>query len=121
MDDATDPYSCSLGWTVKLQKGEFIGSDALTHLDPSHPPRRFVGITLEGRAIARHGQRVLVDGEPAGEVTSGTYSFTLDHSIATASLDGDVPADAPLSVDIRGTLAAATVVPLPFYRRPKGA
>ncbi len=121
MDDATDPYSCSLGWTVKLQKGEFIGSEALTHLDPSHPPRRFVGITLEGRAIARHGQRVLVDGEPAGEVTSGTYSFTLDHSIATASLDGDVPADAPLSVDIRGTIAAATVVPLPFYRRPKGA
>jgi aminomethyltransferase len=121
MDDATDPYSCSLGWTVKLQKGEFIGSEALTRLDPSHPPRRFVGITLDGRAIARHGQHVLVDGEPAGEVTSGTYSFTLDHSIATASLDGDVPADAALSVDIRGTVAAATVVPLPFYRRPKGA
>ncbi|HVC42745.1 MAG TPA: glycine cleavage system aminomethyltransferase GcvT [Candidatus Saccharimonadales bacterium] len=121
MDDRTDPYSCGLGWTVKLQKGEFIGSAALARLDPAHPPRRFVGIELQGRAIARHGQRVLVGGEPAGDVTSGTYSFTLDHSIATASLDGDVPADAELSVDIRGTAAAATVVPLPFYRRPKGA
>jgi aminomethyltransferase len=121
MDDDTDPFSCALGWTVKLQKGDFIGSEALARLDPAHPPRRFVGIELEGRAIARHGQRVLAAGEPAGEVTSGTYSFTLDHSIATASLDGDVPADAELSVDIRGTVAAATVVPLPFYRRPKGA
>src|SRR5579864_66608 len=121
IDDNTDPYSCALGWTVKLQKGDFIGSAALGRLDPKHPPRRFVGIELQGRAIARHGQPVLVGGEPAGEVTSGTYSFTLDHSIATASLDGEVPADADLSVDIRGTAAAATVVPLPFYRRPKGA
>jgi aminomethyltransferase len=121
MDDRTDPYSCALGWTVKPQKGPFIGSDALAQLDPKNPPRRFVGIELQGRAIARHGQRVLIDGEEAGEVTSGTYSFTLDHSIATASLNGDVPADAPLSVDIRGTIAAASVVPLPFYRRPKGA
>jgi aminomethyltransferase len=121
MDDRTDPYSCALAWTVKLQKGEFIGSPALERLDPKHPPRRFVGIELQGRAIARHGQQVLTGGEVSGEITSGTYSFTLDHSIATASLDGDVPADAELSVDIRGTVAAATVVPLPFYRRPKGA
>ncbi len=121
MDDSVDPYSCALGWTVKLQKGEFIGRPALARLDPAHPPRRFVGIELQGRAIARHGQKVLAGDEAAGEVTSGTYSFTLDHSIATASLDGGIPADAELSVDIRGTVAAATVVPLPFYRRPKGA
>jgi aminomethyltransferase len=121
MDDRTDPYSCALGWTVKPQKGAFIGSAALAELDPKHPPRRFVGIELQGRAIARHGQRVLSAGKDVGEVTSGTYSFTLDHSIATASVDGDLPLDAELSVDIRGTIAAAAVVPLPFYRRPKGA
>ncbi|MGA7989761.1 MAG: glycine cleavage system aminomethyltransferase GcvT [Candidatus Dormiibacterota bacterium] len=121
MDDRTDPYSCALGWTVKPQKGRFIGSDALAKLDPKHPPRRFVGLELQGRAIARHGQRVLAAGTDVGEVTSGTYSFTLDHPIATASVDGDLPLDAELSVDIRGTIAAAAVVPLPFYRRPKGA
>jgi aminomethyltransferase len=121
MDDHTDPYSCALGWTVKPQKGAFIGSTALARLDPKHPPRRFAGITLEGRAIARHGQRVFSGGKDVGEVTSGTYSFTLDHSIATVSVDGDLPLDADLSIDIRGTLAAAAVVPLPFYRRPKGA
>jgi aminomethyltransferase len=64
---------------------------------------------------------VVTVGQEAGVITSGTYSFTLDHSIATASLAGAVAADAELSVDIRGTAAAATVVPLPFYRRPKGA
>jgi aminomethyltransferase len=106
---------------VKPQKGPFIGSDALAKLDPKHPPRRFVGIELQGRAIARHGQRVLAAGKDVGEVTSGTYSFTLDHSIATASVYGDLPLDAELTVDIRGTIAAAAVVPLPFYRRPKGA
>jgi aminomethyltransferase len=121
MDDDTDPYSCGLGWTVKLQKGEFIGSTALASIDPSKPPHRFVGIALQGRAIARHGQRVLAAGNAAGEVTSGTYSFTLDHSIATASIASDAPADADLSIDIRGTIAAAEIVPLPFYRRPKGA
>jgi aminomethyltransferase len=121
MDDRTDPYSCALGWTVKPQKGPFIGSDALAELDPKHPPRRFIGLELQGRAIARHGQRVLAAGKDVGEVTSGSYSFTLDHSIATASVDGDLPLDAELSVDIRGTIAAAAVVPLPFYRRPKGA
>src|SRR3984957_4960044 len=121
MDDHTDPYSCGLGWRVKPKKGGFIGSAALARLDPKHPPRRFAGITLEGRAIARHGQRVFADGRDVGEVTSGTYSFTLDHSIATVSVDGDLPIDADLSIDIRGTLPAAAGGPLPFYRRPRGA
>jgi aminomethyltransferase len=121
MDDNTDPYSCALGWTVKMQKGPFIGRSALEQLDPKQPPRRFLGMEMQGRAIARHGQRVLSGGEDVGEVTSGTYSFTFDHSIATASVDGHLPTDAELTVDIRGTPAAAAVVPLPFYRRPKGA
>ena len=107
--------------TSKKVSAKEAATAALARLDPKHPPRRFAGITLEGRAIARHGQQVLTGGDAAGVVTSGTYSFTLDHSIATASLDGGIPADTPLTVDIRGTIAAATVVPLPFYRRPKGA
>ena len=118
MDDRTDPYSCALGWTVKRQKGEFIGSAALAAIDPAKPPRR-LRHRVAGPGDPRHGQRPR-RRRGAGEVTSGTYSFTLDHSIATVSLNGDVPPDAD-SVDIRGTIAAASVVPLPFYRRPKGA
>ena len=118
MDDDTDPYSCGLGWTVKAGKGDFIGADALRRLDPKHPPRRFIGLRLPGRAIARHGQAVLADDRVVGGVTSGTYSFTLGYGIATASVTPDA-VDSALAVDIRGTAVAAERVPLPFYRRAK--
>jgi aminomethyltransferase len=121
MDETVDPFSCSLGWTVKLQKGDFIGRAALLRLDPVHPPRRFIGLLLSGRAIARHGHTVLLAGEAVGEVTSGTFSFTLERGIATAFVSPAAADSRELDVDIRGTTVAAEVVPLPFYRRPKGA
>ena len=120
MDEGTDPYSCGLGWTVKLDKGEFVGGDALRAIDPKNPPRRFIGLSLPGRTIARHSQPVLVDDRVVGEVTSGTFSFTLGHGVATASVAPNVTPSTPLFVDIRGTIVAAEQVPLPFYRRPKG-
>lgn len=121
MDDRTDPYSCGLGWTVKLDKGDFIGAAALQTLDPKHPPHRFIGLRLEGRAIPRHGNTVIANGRDAGTVTSGTFSFTLGSGVATASVDPDLSPESPLAIDIRGTLAPAVRVPLPFYRRAKGA
>jgi aminomethyltransferase len=118
MDDATDPFSAGLGWTVKLDKGDFIGAAALREIKVRGPQRRFAGLRLEGRAIARHGQRVCVDGRQAGAVTSGTYSFTLGHGIATAYLSPELAEPGTrLTVDIRGTAAPAEVVSLPFYRR----
>jgi len=120
MDDSTDPFSCGLGWTVKMDKGEFIGRDALTKLDPKRPPRSFVGLKLPGRVIARHGHAVLADARVVGEVTSGTYSFTLGQGIATASVASDVSKEAPIYVDVRGAAVAAERTPLPFYRRAKG-
>jgi aminomethyltransferase len=119
MDDDTDPYSCGLGWTVKLDKGEFIGSAALRTLRES-PPRRFAGLRLGPRTIARHGHRVLQDGREVGVVTSGTFGFTVGMSVATASVEPDFKKDGDVAVDIRGTEAPAEVVPLPFYKRPKG-
>jgi glycine cleavage system aminomethyltransferase T len=61
---------------------------------------------------------VYASDQHAGEVTSGTYSFTLGCGIATASLRSDVDAHAPLQVEIRGTRVDAEQVPLPFYKRP---
>ena len=121
MDDTTDPFSSGLAWTVKLNKGEFIGAAALRELDPKHPPRRFIGLRLPERAIARHGSAVSAGGNVIGHVTSGTFSFTLGHGIATASVDPDAGPDTELTVDIRGNAVAAQRVPLPFYRRPRGA
>jgi aminomethyltransferase len=119
MDENVDPYSAGLGWVVRLDKGiPFIGADALRRIKETGAPRRFAGLRMPGRAIARHGMAVYAGDQHAGDVTSGTYSFTLGCGIATASLRSDVGAHAPLRVEIRGTRVDAEQVPLPFYKRP---
>jgi aminomethyltransferase len=120
MDDATDPYSCGLGWTVKLDKGDFTGAAALRDLREA-PPRRFVGLRMGPRAIARHGQAVLQGDREVGVVTSGGFGFTVGVAVATASVVPSFDAGADdVTVDIRGNRARAEVTPLPFYKRPKG-
>jgi aminomethyltransferase len=119
MDESVDPFSAGLGWVVRLDKSpQFIGAAALRAVKERGAPRRFAGLRMSGRAIARHGMQVFSGDDVVGEITSGTYSFTLGCGIATASLRGDVAADAPLQVDIRGTRADAEQVALPFYKRP---
>jgi aminomethyltransferase len=120
MDESVDPFSCGLGWTVKLGKGEFIGASRLRQLDPDNPPRRFIGLALGPRHIPRHGMTVRAGDEPVGEVTSGGFSFSLGHGIATAYVVPQL-ADAPLSIDIRGEVVPALRVPLPFYHRGRSA
>lgn len=120
MDERTDPYSCGLGWTVKRDKSDFIGREALLQLDPKQPPRRFIGLRLPGRALARHGNPVLADQRVVGEVTSGSFSFTLGCGIATASIDPGAGDSEQFFIDVRGSAVAAERTPLPFYRRPKG-
>ncbi len=117
MDETVDPLSAGLGWTVKLAKGDFCGSDALRRISEEGPPRVTVGLRLEGRSIARHGHPVLGGGGRVGEVTSGSFSFTLGHGIATALVDPAAAGRERLEVDIRGSVAGAAVVPLPFYKR----
>jgi len=118
MDESVDPFSAGLGWVVRLDKGDFVGAEALRRIKAQGTARAFVGLRMAGRAIARHGMAVLRDGEPVGEITSGTYSFTLGGGIATAYVRRDVAESrAPLDVDIRGTQASAEQVPLPFYKR----
>jgi aminomethyltransferase len=115
-----DPYSAGLGKFVVLDKGDFAGREALERI-ASAPPRRRVGLVIEGKRPARQGSSVLVEGKPVGEVTSGTFSPTLQKAIAMAIVDRSIawpPAEGSLTVDIRGTVANASVTKLPFYRRP---
>ena len=80
--------------------------------------RRRIGLRLEGRRIAREGAAVFSGDEPAGEVTSGTFSPTLEESIAMAYVDEAVAEEGTaLVVDIRGHRVDAMVVGLPFYKR----
>ena len=119
LTDEGDPISAGCKWCVDLEK-DFIGVEALRKIDADGPRRKITGLVLEGRRIARQGAKVFCGDTEAGEVTSGTFSPTLEKSIAMAYVDTERRSeDASLSVDVRGTRIAATVVALPFYKRQK--
>jgi aminomethyltransferase len=115
-----DPLQAGLAWAVKFDKGDFIGRDALLRRkdDPTLPQR--VGLVLEGKRIAREGAAVLHEGRAVGRVTSGTFTPTLQKTVAMAYVDPACKAvGAACAVDVRGKPEPARIVELPFYRRPK--
>jgi aminomethyltransferase len=118
MDETVNPYAAGLGWAVKLNKGDFVGREALVTYK-ANPGRKRVGLALEGKRIARQGAPVLADGRPVGVVTSGTFSPTLRRTLAMALVEPTVAeVGTPLTVDVRGHAEPAAVVPMPFYRTP---
>jgi aminomethyltransferase len=120
LSEEIDPLQAGLAWAVKLNKGDFIGRDALLRRKDDPSLRRRVGLELDGKRIAREGAAVLKGGAEAGRVTSGTYSPTLDRAIAMAYVAPALAAaGTACEVDIRGKAAPARVVPLPFYKRNK--
>ena len=112
MDEQTHPFESGLAWTVAMEPADrqFIGRTALENITPS---RQLVGLLLEDRGVLRSHQTVVTPAG-AGEITSGTFSPTLERSIALAR----VPAGAlqQVQVDIRGKLLNARVVKPPFVR-----
>ena len=108
-----------LGRVVKLDKpGDFVGRTALERVAAEGPKKRLVGLTMEGRGIARHGYPVHAGERRTGVITSGTQSPTLGVPIAMAYVaPADTETGTTLDVEIRDARVAARVVPLPFYRR----
>jgi aminomethyltransferase len=122
LGEDVDPLQAGLGRSVKFDKGDFTGREALLRRreDKSRPVR--VGLELAGKRIAREGTTLVREGRAVGRVTSGTFAPTLQKAIAMAYVE---PASAAvgttLEADVRGKPEAARVVTLPFYRRPKPA
>jgi aminomethyltransferase len=118
MDENTQPFESNLGWTVALEPRErvFIGREALEPIVRNGSPRKLVGLLLEDRGVLRGHQKVL---SPAGdgEITSGTFSPTLERSIAFARVPSATANQ--VQVDIRGKLLNARVVKPPFVRAGK--
>ncbi len=115
-----NPYEANLGRVVKLDKGDFVGRAALARVQQEGPRRRLVGLVMRDAAVPRHGYPVLVDGEPAGSVTSGTASPTLHEMIAMAYLPADrAKVGETVEVVVRERRCRAEQVKLPFYRRPR--
>ena len=117
MDESVNPYEAGLGWTVKLDKGEFIGREALEKVKADGPARRMVGLKMDAGSIARHGAAVSANGAQVGVITSGTHSFFLGYPIALALVKtGSLQVGDRAVVEVRGREAAAEVVRLPFYK-----
>jgi len=121
LSESINPYSAGLGWAVKLDKGEFVGREALKTRKSDPGPVR-VGLVLEGRRIARQAAAVLRDDQEVGRVTSGTFAPTMQVGVAMALVDPRAAAvGTQLSVDVRGHREPARVVKLPFYKRTNTA
>lgn len=119
LNETIDPLTAGLGWAVKLDKGDFLGRDALLTAK-ANPKLTRIGLTLDGKRAAREGCPILHGDQIVGNVTSGSYAPYLERSIAMGYVPVELAAvGTNLTVDIRGTHAPALVVPLPFYTRPK--
>lgn len=117
MNEDVSPLDAGLAWTVDFKDAAraFVGRPAL-ELATDHA--RFLGLVLEGKGVLRAHMRV-VTAHGDGEITSGSFSPTLEKSIAFARLPSPTQAGDRVQVDIRGKLADARVVKLPFVRKGK--
>ena len=121
IDDTIHALEAGLGWIVKLDKGAFIGREALLAAKAVPAPRKLVGFkTLEKRDIARDHMAVVQDGQSIGFVTSAAPSPTCGINLglayvptALAKLGGRI------QIDIRGRAVPAEIIPTPFYKRQK--
>ena len=121
MDESRHPLESGLAWTVSMSDRDrpFIGRAALERAQAGTMDQ-LVGLLLEDRGVLRAHQRVVTKGngsQERGEVTSGTFSPTLNRSIALARVPGGV--DPKVHVEIRGQLHAAHIVKPPFVRHGK--
>jgi aminomethyltransferase len=120
MDEDHHPLECGLAWTVAFEPPErdFIGRQALERARRT-PGSELVGLVLEERGVLRSHQKVFTAGADSlpGEVTSGTFSPTLNRSIALARVRSVT--NPTVQVEIRGKLLAARIVRPPFVRHGK--
>lgn len=120
LDENTTLLEANLGWICKLDKGEFLGRDALLKQRDEGLSKKLVGFEMLEPGIARDGYPVWIEDKKVGYVTSGSPAPFLKKNIGLAY----VPPDAAqpgleILIEIRQRKVRAIQVKLPFYRRPK--
>ncbi len=115
----TTPFEAGLGWLVHLETpGEFIGKDALIQQNQKGIQKKLVAIKLDEKAIPRKGYQIIKNDKPIGEITSGSWSPTLNQGIALAYLPVETgKVGTKVWVQIREKMHPATIIKKPFYRR----
>jgi aminomethyltransferase len=120
IDDTTTVLEADLGWIVGWAKEDFNGAGVLRAQREQGVSRRLVGFEMVDRGIARHGHDVYHGDRKVGWVTSGTQTPFLKKAIGMAYVPSALTGPGqPLVIDVRGRRLAASVVSLPFYKRPR--
>lgn len=118
IDETTHPYEARLGWIVKLQKGDFVGREALLRIRQNAEARKLVGLEMTEPGIARQGYKIYHEDTEVGFITSGTKSPSLDSAIALGYVRNELSdVGTKIQVDIHHKKREAVVVSLPFYKR----
>jgi len=114
----TNPLEAGLGWVVKLDKGDFIGREAITQVKEQGLSRKLVGFEVDGKAFPRQHYLISHDNRQIGEVTSGVFSPSLRKGIGMGYVEADYSKPgSKFDVEIRGKKQPAIVVKPPFYKR----
>lgn len=120
IDDTTTPWEAGLAWICKLDKGTFLGSDLLARQKQTGIQRKLVGFEMLDKRIGRDGYPVVVGGHENGRVTSGCPAPFLKKNIGMAYVPPASSAiGTEIGISIRGQLAPARIIALPFYKRPQ--
>ncbi|PUU90859.1 MULTISPECIES: glycine cleavage system aminomethyltransferase GcvT [Halanaerobium] len=115
IDESTNPFEAGLGWTVELDKGDFIGRKKLIDIKENCCQRKLTPFVIRGRGMARHGYEVYAGEEKIGEVTSGSYSPTLEEGIGLAYLKSEhTEVGSEIEIKVRNRKIKAEVVKGPF-------
>lgn len=118
IDQTTHPLEAGLGWITKLNKGDFVGKSVMMKAREAGLKRKLIGLSLPEKHIARHGFDLRQNGTTVGHVTSGTFSPSLQKSIAMGYVNASLAEPGScVSVAIRGKEIAARVVKVPFLQK----
>jgi aminomethyltransferase len=120
IDASISPLEAGLQWIVKFDKGDFLGKAPLEKQKAEGLKRKLIGFEMRGRGIGRDGYEIRVAGEPAGWVTSGGPSPTLNKNLGMCYLPvAQAQPGLSIEVVVRNQPVEAVTVPIPFYKRAK--
>jgi aminomethyltransferase len=118
IDKTTHPLEAGLGWITKLNKNDFNGRDAIVKAKQEGLKRKLIGFTLPDRTLARHGYKIMYNARVVGQVTSGTFSPSLQKGIGLGYVAYEhANVGTIISILVRGKEIPATIVTVPFLHK----
>ena len=116
MDETVSPLEAGIQWAVKFDKGDFLGRTALMQQKERGIARQLQAFRMLDAGIPRSHMSVLQEGQPVGQVTSGSHLPTLGFAGGLALLKSDIKVGDLIQVDVRGKYKTARIVKKPFYQ-----